>query len=122
MQENRAELGKEIDTSKYVAGAVVVFDLHMREIKWIQHLDLSTDYTQYRAYIYSAPTLADVDLDGKPEIIVGTSMVRSTFVHQMVFQQLCRHSVENLKPEDILPNDEVVRLASGAVTSKGVMF
>lgn len=75
LQENSAELGKDIDTTKYIAGAIVVFDLHMRQVKWIQHLDLSTDVTSYRAYIYSAPVLADLDNDGKLEIIVGTSMV-----------------------------------------------
>lgn len=75
MQENRAELGKDFDTTKYIAGAIVVFDLHLQKIQFVQHLDLSTDHTQYRAYIYSAPTLADLDLDGKLEIVVGTSMV-----------------------------------------------
>ncbi len=78
MQENSAELGKDIDTTKYIAGAVVVFDLHLRQVKWVQHLDLSTDLTSFRAYIYSAPVLADLDNDGKLEIIVGTSMVRTT--------------------------------------------
>ncbi len=40
-----------------------------------QHLDLSTDYTSFKAYAYSAPTLADIDGDGKLEVILGTSMV-----------------------------------------------
>ena len=79
LQENRAELGKDIDMNKYVAGAIVVFDLHLRDVKWVQHLDLSTDHTLYRAYIYAAPTLADLDSDGKLEIIVGTSMVASKY-------------------------------------------
>lgn len=61
--------------SKYIAGAVVAFDLRTRQVKWQQHLDLSSDQTQYRAYIYSAPTVADIDRDGKMEIIVGTSVV-----------------------------------------------
>ena len=66
-----------MDTAKYIGGGIVVFDLHTRGIKWSQHLDLSTDHTQFRAYIYSAPTLADLDQDGNLEIIVGTSMVRT---------------------------------------------
>lgn len=77
MQENQAELGKDLDTSKYIAGSIVVFDLPLGKMKWMQHLDLSTDLTLYRAYIYSAPTLADLDFDGQLEIIVGTSMVSS---------------------------------------------
>jgi len=63
--------------SKYVGGAVVVFDLRLRRVKWQQHLDLSTDSTPYRAYIYSAPVLVDLDRDGKLEVVVGTSAVRN---------------------------------------------
>ena len=54
----------------------MVFNLRTRNLRWQQHLDLSTDHTQYRAYIYSAPTLVDLNRDGKMEIIVGTSMVQ----------------------------------------------
>ena len=32
------------------------------------HLDLTTDDTKYRAYIYSSPTVADLDGDGKNTI------------------------------------------------------
>ena len=74
-QENRAELGNDLDPAKYIAGGIVVFDLRKRAVKASVHLDLSTDHTQFRAYIYSAPTLADLDKDGKLEIVVGTSMV-----------------------------------------------
>lgn len=42
-----------------------------------QHLDLSSDYTSFKAYAYSEPTLADIDGDGKLEVILGTSMVRA---------------------------------------------
>lgn len=69
-------LPKEVDISQYVGGGIVVFNLRTRNLRWQQHLDLSTDHTQYRAYIYSAPTLVDLNRDGKMEIIVGTSMVR----------------------------------------------
>lgn len=62
------------DPTKYVAGAIVVFDLHSKTLKWQQHLDLSTDTTTFRAYMYSSPTLVDIDADGKLEVVVGTSM------------------------------------------------
>ena len=68
--------------SKYVGGAIVVFDLRLRRVKWQQHLDLSTDSTPYRAYIYSAPVLVDLDRDGKLEVVVGTSAVRSGLLTQ----------------------------------------
>ena len=38
------------------------------------HLDLTTDETKLRAYIYSSPAVADLDGDGTMEIAVGTSM------------------------------------------------
>ena len=75
LQAKRDSLGKDIDIAKYVAGGVAVFDLGTRMLKWHTHLDLSTDETTYRAHIYSAPTVADLDSDGGLEIIVGTSMV-----------------------------------------------
>ncbi len=36
-------------------------------------LDSSTDDDALKAYVYSTPTVADLDSDGKVEIIVGTS-------------------------------------------------
>jgi len=64
-----------VDISQYVGGGIVVFNLRSRNLRWQQHLDLSTDHTKYRAYMYSAPTLVDLNRDGKMEIVVGTSMV-----------------------------------------------
>jgi hypothetical protein len=76
-EDHRSHLGKDVDIRKYVACGIVVYDLQYRTIKWTQHLDLSTDYTQYKAYVHSAPTLADINNDGMLEVIIGTSMVRS---------------------------------------------
>ena len=49
--------------------------MHTRQQLWNQHLDLSTALTDFQAYAYSAPTLVDLDRDGKLEVILGTSMV-----------------------------------------------
>lgn len=65
-----------MDLGGYVASGVVCFDLHTRTVRWRQHLDLSTDGTAAKAFTYSAPTLADLDGDGKLEIAIGTSMAR----------------------------------------------
>ncbi|KAI3936031.1 hypothetical protein MKX01_021461 [Papaver californicum] len=70
--EHLAELGG-VDIGKYVAGAIVVFNLETKQVKWTQQLDLSTDGSKWRAYIYSSPTLADLDGDGNLDILVGTS-------------------------------------------------
>ena len=81
----RAELGEGVDPAYYVAGGVVVYSLDAQFMagvpdsmpgypKWSAHLDLTTDLVQYRAYIYSSPTVADLDGDGEMEIIVGTSV------------------------------------------------
>ncbi|KAK6943550.1 hypothetical protein RJ641_024652 [Dillenia turbinata] len=71
-QENRKELG-DIDIGKYVAGAIVVFDLDTKQMKWTANLDLSTDSGNFRAYIYSSPTIVDLDGDGNLDILFGTS-------------------------------------------------
>jgi outer membrane protein assembly factor BamB len=68
------ELGEGIDIGKYVAGGIYVVDLQTLALKWHTHLDLSTDSVSFRAYIYSAPTLVDLDRDGHMEIVVGTSV------------------------------------------------
>ncbi len=36
LQENRMELGSDLDIGLYVASGVVAFDLHRRTIKWSQ--------------------------------------------------------------------------------------
>lgn len=75
-QAHKKELGEDIDISNYIAGGIVVFNLRTRTVKWQQHLDLSTDRTAFKAYAQASPTLADINGDGKLEVIVGTDMVR----------------------------------------------
>lgn len=62
-----------IDIGKYVAGGIVVFNLDTKQVKWTRPLDLSTDTANFRAYIYSSPTVVDLDGDGNLDILVGTS-------------------------------------------------
>ncbi|KAJ8533922.1 hypothetical protein K7X08_007246 [Anisodus acutangulus] len=71
-QEHLKELG-DIDIGKYVAGGIVVFNLDTKQVKWTAQLDLSTDDGNFRAYIYSSPTVIDLDGDGNMDILVGTS-------------------------------------------------
>nr|XP_016491841.1 PREDICTED: protein DEFECTIVE IN EXINE FORMATION 1-like isoform X2 [Nicotiana tabacum] len=71
-QEHLKELG-DIDIEKYVAGGIVVFNLETKQVKWTAQLDLSTDNGNFRGYIYSSPTVIDLDGDGKLDILVGTS-------------------------------------------------
>ncbi len=70
----RATLPPDIVLSNYLATGLVVFDLARRDIRWKLHLDLSTDAAQFKAFAYSAPAAADVDMDGKLEVFVGTSV------------------------------------------------
>ncbi|KAI5081941.1 hypothetical protein GOP47_0001684 [Adiantum capillus-veneris] len=70
--ENIKELGN-IDISKFVACAILVFNLDTKQLKWKKLLDLSTNEGHFRAYIYSSPTVVDLDNDGFLDIIVGTS-------------------------------------------------
>lgn len=90
-QEHKKELGEDVDVSKYVAGGIVVFNSRTRTIKWQQHLDLSTDRTAFKAYIQASPTLADINGDGKLEIIIGTNMVRHNLCsHASAFEAVFR--------------------------------
>ena len=66
------ELG-DIDIGKYVASSIVVFDLDTKQVKWTADLDQSTDTGNFRAYIYSSPTVVDLEGDGYMDILVGTS-------------------------------------------------
>lgn len=38
------------------------------------HLDLTTDRSTFKALIFGSPTVADLDGDGKCEVIIGTSL------------------------------------------------
>jgi outer membrane protein assembly factor BamB len=60
-----------------LAGGVVAFSLsggRLYSPLWSAHLDLTTDTTPFRAYVYSPPTLADADGDGRLDVILGTSV------------------------------------------------
>ncbi|EOY07296.1 PREDICTED: protein DEFECTIVE IN EXINE FORMATION 1 [Theobroma cacao] len=70
--EHMKELGG-IEIGKYVAGGIVVFNLDTKQVKWIKDLDLSTDTSNFRAYIYSSLSVVDLDGDGNLDILVGTS-------------------------------------------------
>ena len=63
-----------LDIRRYVASGIVTFDLVTRQVKWSQHLDLTTDYITHRAYVYSSPTVIDLDGDGLLEVVVATSV------------------------------------------------
>ena len=76
-EESAARLARHglvIDKSMYVAGGVLALDPVKGTIKWSVHLDLTTELTKLRAYIYSAVTVVDLDGDGSMEVVVGTSM------------------------------------------------
>jgi len=57
---------------KYFASGIVVFNLDTRQVKWTADLDLSTDTVNFRAHVYSSPTVVDLDGDGYLDILVGT--------------------------------------------------
>ena len=64
----------DFEPSDYVAGGVVCWDLQSQSWSWTVHLDLTTDRSHFTALIQDSPTVADLDGDGRSEVIVGTSM------------------------------------------------
>jgi hypothetical protein len=69
-------IGRKVDfePSNYIAGGVACWNIRDEEWSWLVHLDLTTDKTKFKALIHSAPTVADLDGDGRSEVIVGTSL------------------------------------------------
>jgi hypothetical protein len=69
-----SKIAPDVQLHNYVACGLVVYKLHSRALMWHLHLDLTTDLTKFRAFAYSNPVLADLDGDGKLEILLGTSV------------------------------------------------
>lgn len=53
---------------------ILLIIFHRQTWNWLVHLDLTTDKSRFKALIYSTPTVADIDGDGRSEIIFGTSL------------------------------------------------
>ncbi|KAG5180425.1 hypothetical protein JKP88DRAFT_263896 [Tribonema minus] len=67
-------LPEGVRPEKYVGGGLLAFDFALQDWLWTVHLDLTTDETRHRAYIYASPTVADLDGDGHLEVVVSTAM------------------------------------------------
>eukprot|EP01039_Chlorochromonas_danica_P010917 gene10917-12133_t len=65
---------KDINPAMYYASALLCFDLQNQKYRWQVHLDLSTNLTGLQAKIYAQPTVADLDGDGRLEVLVGTAL------------------------------------------------
>jgi hypothetical protein len=66
--------GVDFDPADYVAGGVVCWDLQDQKWAWTVHLDLTTDKSHFTALAKGSPTVADLDGDGRSEVILGTSL------------------------------------------------
>jgi hypothetical protein len=69
-----SKIAPDVQLHNYVACGLVAYNLRTRAMKWQLHLDLTTDLTKFRAFVYNSPVLADLDGDGKLEILLGTSV------------------------------------------------
>lgn len=67
-------LGANVNIAHYLMCGVTVFDLLSGQLKWSVELDRSTEYTPYHATMSGSPAVADLDGDGRLEIVVGTGV------------------------------------------------
>jgi len=96
--KERAKLPVGLDISKYVAGGIVVFDLGTLEIKWTLNLDMTTDLSLYTGYIYTSPTVVDMNHDNMMEIIIPTGV---GFVYAIDHQGKLLHGLWPLMMDSI---------------------
>mmetsp|Transcript_10831 Transcript_10831/g.20033 ORF Transcript_10831/g.20033 Transcript_10831/m.20033 type:complete len:1046 (+) Transcript_10831:90-3227(+) len=64
----------DYDPNNYIAGGIASWNIAKEEWSWLVHLDLTTDKTKFNALIFASPTVADIDGDGRKEVIIGTSL------------------------------------------------
>jgi hypothetical protein len=67
---------KDVDFTPgdYIAGGIGCWDLEEEDWTWLVHLDLTTDKSKFKALVYGTPTVADIDGDGRAEVLIGTSL------------------------------------------------
>ena len=70
--QEETNISQDIEIDKYIAGGIVVIDIETRKVKWQLDLDISQEKTEYVAYLYSSPTVIDLNGDKQQEIIIGT--------------------------------------------------
>ncbi|KAG6485507.1 hypothetical protein ZIOFF_054053 [Zingiber officinale] len=71
--ENDQELEEEADSSFDLFRDTDEYYDNPEHSAELGDLDLSVDSGNFRAYVYSSPTVVDLDGDGKLDILVGTS-------------------------------------------------
>lgn len=127
------DTGDETETRRgsFVATAIMGYILNGQYGRWTgqTHLDLSTDFTapenatlltntperadptQMGAFALSTPTVADLDADGSPEVLMGTSMgllyafdARNMFQRENWPVQVKRPIEQPILVEDVLGN------------------
>ena len=80
------ELGKGVDTDKYVMAGAVAISLRgggsdgrggtrrRGDVVWASHLDSSTSASHFQARALATPSVADLDRDGRLEVVVTTTL------------------------------------------------
>lgn len=70
----RSMLGTDVDPDMYVGGGIACWDMESQDWAWLVHLDLTTAKSHFQAMIYSSVTVADLDGDGRSEVVIGTAL------------------------------------------------
>lgn len=64
----------DVEINSYIASALVCWDMANQEWSWTVHLDLTTTKSQFQGLMFASPTIADLDGDGRLEVISGTAL------------------------------------------------
>lgn len=62
------------EQAKYIASGILCWDVEDQDWLWSVHLDLTPSNSKTKAMAYSQPTIVDLDMDGRNEVIIGTSV------------------------------------------------
>ncbi|PRP84827.1 hypothetical protein PROFUN_07481 [Planoprotostelium fungivorum] len=117
-------LDKDVNIADYVASGIAVFSLTTGRLRWILNLDITSENSQYPAYLHSSPTVADFDADGKLEILMGTGLGTLYVIdaHGRIVRQFSMDSIHASVIVEDIDGDGQLEIIACDVNSNVIAF